>query len=78
MSFKISLSKPIRANCGSHTRHERSYAALPGLSPVAASPSYVVKFDGGFPRAVAGVITELRFARIPHDAIGTCAPDLDR
>jgi ATP-dependent helicase/nuclease subunit B len=31
----------------------------------------------GFPRAVAGVITELRLARIPHDAIGACAPDLE-
>ena len=31
----------------------------------------------GFPRAVGGVITELRLARIPHDAIGACAPDLE-
>ncbi len=30
----------------------------------------------GFPRAIAGVITELRLARIPRDAIGACAPDL--
>jgi hypothetical protein len=30
----------------------------------------------GFPRAVAGVITELRLARIPLDAVGACAPDL--
>jgi len=29
-----------------------------------------------FPRAVAGVITELRLARIPRDAIGASAPDL--
>ena len=32
----------------------------------------------GFPRAVAGVITELRLARISLDAIGACAPDLER
>ena len=31
----------------------------------------------GFPRAVAGVITELRLARIPKDAIGAYAPDLE-
>ena len=31
----------------------------------------------GFPRAVAGVITELRLARIPLDAVGACAPDLE-
>ena len=31
----------------------------------------------GFPRAVAGVITELRLARISLDAIGACAPDLE-
>ena len=31
----------------------------------------------GFPRAVAGVNTELRLARIPRDAIGACAPDLE-
>ena len=31
----------------------------------------------GFPRAVAGVIAELRLARISLDAIGACAPDLE-
>jgi ATP-dependent helicase/nuclease subunit B len=31
----------------------------------------------GFPRAVAGVITELRLARIARDAIGAYAPDLE-
>ena len=31
----------------------------------------------GFPRAVAGVITELRLARILRGAIGACAPDLE-
>jgi ATP-dependent helicase/nuclease subunit B len=31
----------------------------------------------GFPRAVAGVIAELRLARISLDAVGACAPDLE-
>jgi ATP-dependent helicase/nuclease subunit B len=31
----------------------------------------------GFPRAVAGVIAELRLARISRDAIAACAPDLE-
>ena len=31
----------------------------------------------GFPRAVAGVTTELRLARISLDVIGACAPDLE-
>jgi ATP-dependent helicase/nuclease subunit B len=31
----------------------------------------------GFPRAVAGVITELRLARIARDPIGAYAPDLE-
>jgi hypothetical protein len=30
----------------------------------------------GFPRAVAGVIAELRVARVPSDAVGSVAPDL--
>ena len=30
----------------------------------------------GFPRAVAGVIAELRLARLPPDAISKVAPDL--
>jgi ATP-dependent helicase/nuclease subunit B len=31
----------------------------------------------GFPRAVAGVITELRLARISLDVVGACAPGLE-
>ena len=31
----------------------------------------------GFPRAVAGVVAELRLARISLDAIRACAPDLE-
>ena len=31
----------------------------------------------GFPRAIAGVITELRLARISLDVVGACAPDLE-
>ena len=42
---------------------------LSGYQSVAATP--------GFPRAVAGVITELRLARIPRDKIGASAPDLE-
>jgi len=31
----------------------------------------------GFPRAIAGVITELRLARISLDVVGACAPGLE-
>ena len=31
----------------------------------------------GFPRAIAGVITELRLARISLDVVGACSPDLE-
>ena len=40
------MSKPIRAISGDHTRHERSYAAAAGLSPVSGK-TVVAKFDGG-------------------------------
>ena len=42
---------------------------LSGYQSVATTP--------GFPRAVAGVITELRLARIPQAAVSACAPDLE-
>ena len=36
----------------------------------------VVSATPGFPRAVAGVIAELRVARVPSDVVGSVAPDL--
>ena len=46
----------------------RAEGGLGRYHAVAATP--------GFPRAVAGVIAELRLARLPPDAVGSVAPDL--
>ena len=37
---------------------------------------HAVAATPGFPRAIAGVIAELRLARLPSDAVGSVAPDL--
>src|SRR5207244_1982326 len=37
---------------------------------------HAVAATPGFPRAVAGVIAELRLARVPSDVVGNVAPDL--
>ncbi len=48
----------------------RAEGALSHYDAVAGTP--------GFPRAIAGVITELRMAKLPPAAVGGVAPDLAR